>query len=482
MAILAELPNPNLKKAIMLKREGPTHFILRGQRLGQIVQNDGAPRRPKELVAYDLWNLRKEGEWWLFDANMPEEIASRGYKMAVSGGPVIAQTLDTLMGVFEVGGQSAALATAGGSEFPYHVFCPCDDIGPVGMAGIQSAVSTAEISPMRERTVAALVADTFIRWNMQDRRAQPLWYVRTETDSSVSPIALQQGRALNNIKVAVNNWLEAAKTYQVEPFLAAVILDIAGDDLYSSAEAYLENMLLLLSRLGDDVFDGKLSRPAPVVTVFDVGSQRNLRPEIIAAQWTLSLFHGAHHYCVAAPGYMFEVRSDGWLTDQGRRHKAEMIAAALSYEAIQKPSQMLNEIDESWGCPTPLLAEHVNNTIRVTFRSMSNLIIDESDPFDAGSKKGFQVIKASGAAGPKIIEVAICEDDPCAIELILDRAPEAGSKLAYACANTEDRARTYPSNCGSIRDDWSMISSDGSNLYRWALPCYLPIGGMSDEL
>lgn len=466
----------------MSKREGPTHFILRGQRLGQIIQNDNAPRRPKELVAYDLWNLRKEGEWWLFDANMPEESAPRGYKMAVSGGPVIAQTLDTLMGIFEIGGQSAAFATEGGSEFPYHVFCPCDDVGPVGMAGIQSALSTAEISPMRERTVAALVADTLTRWSMQDKRALPLWYVRTETDSSASAGALQQGRALKNTKVAVNNWLEAARTYQVEPSLAAVILDVAGDDLYSSGEAYAESILLLLSRLGDDVLNGELSRPAPVVTVFDVGSQRTLRAEMIAAQWTLSLFHGAHHYCVAAPGYMFELRADGWLTDQGRRHKAEMIAAALTYDAIQKPSQMLNEIDESWVCPTPLLAEHVNNTIRVTFQSMTNLVIDDTDPFDAGSTKGFQVFNTSATAGPKIIEVAICDDDFCAIQLTLDRAPEAGSTLAYACANTEGRDRNYPSNCGSVRDDWSMISSDGSSLYRWALPCYLPIGAVSDEL
>lgn len=464
----------------MPKPPGPETFLL-----SPAVLESTAPGargwmagRPRALRDVDVWRLRKTADWWHFEARMPEMRGVRGYRMSASGGPIIADSPPMMVGIFELGGPAVGMGSPGGSGFPYHVFSAADDIGPAGMAGLQEAPRGAGLAPFRERTGPALVADTLAHWSFRDRRAIPLFYVRSETGVSGSIAEFGDTLAVQNLAISVANWADAAEAVEVDAALGAVILDIAGDDLTSSAQSYCCGVMKLVDRLGCEVFGYRLVRPVPVFTLLDSGCQRPLRPEMIAAQWHLSLFHGGHSYCVAAPGYMFARRPDGWLDDTGRLHRAEMIAAAMSHAAAPEWSSPASRGNEGWVCPTPLLAEWDGKAVRVSFRAEADLVLDAADPFGAGPGLGFRVLDDHGAVAAEVTAVTVATDDPKALQLELSRAPAPGMTLGYACGAAADPSRRYPANCGAVRDEWAMRSVDGSVLHRWALPCHLKLTGV----
>jgi hypothetical protein len=461
----------------MPKPPGPETFLLSPAALESPANGERGwmAGRPRVLRDVDLWRLRKSSDWWHFEARMPEMHGVRGYRMSTSGGPIIADSPPMMVGIFELGGPAVGMASPGGSDLPYHVFSAADDIGPAGMAGLQRAPRGAGLARFRERTGPALVADTLAHWSFRDRRAIPLFYVRTETGVSGSIAEFDETLAVPNLAISVANWADAAEAVEVDAALGAVILDIAGDDLISSTQAYCAGVMSLLDRLGSEVFGGRLVRPVPVFTLLDSGCQRPLRPEMIAAQWELSLFHGGYSYCVAAPAYMFARRPDGWLDDTGRLHRAEMIGAAMSHVSAPERSSPAEPENEGWVCPTPLLAEWDGKAVRVTFRAETDLVLDAADPFGAGPSFGFRVLDDQGGVAAEVTAVTVAKDDPKALQLDLSRAPAPGMTLCYACGATADLSRRYPANCGAVRDEWAMLSVDGSVLRRWALPCHLKL-------
>ena len=52
----------------------------------------------------DLWAPRREGDWVLFQANLPGADSARGYRRHVSGGAIIAETRGPLLAVLGIGG------------------------------------------------------------------------------------------------------------------------------------------------------------------------------------------------------------------------------------------------------------------------------------------------------------------------------------------------------------------------------------------
>ncbi|MEM6729499.1 MAG: hypothetical protein AAF618_13435 [Pseudomonadota bacterium] len=433
------------------------------------------PPQHGPLAGLDVWNLRDEDGWRLFEGNLPGARGPRGYRQR-GDGPILADGPKALLGLFELGGQAVAYATRGPSAFPYHVFTADDDIGTVGMAGLELAPETSALGGMRERTAPALVAEALLVWQAQDNLALPLFCARTETESAASLSAFSEGRALENLTRAVANWRAAAEDNGLAAELCAVLIDVASDDLTSEARGFETGMRALCTAIQKQALGDALARPPRLLTLFDSGAQRPVRPALIEAQWRLCLHPGDQSLTFAAPSYMLEIGPQGWLTDRGRLHKAEMMAAALTFAPDDRDKGIYEAPSEGWHCPTPLHAEWQGGHVDVTYRAMAPLVLDDADPFAAGKNYGFTIL---GADGPCAIEsVSVSESDPRKLELRPAAKPRGPTHLLYAAGASASATRTYPSNAGALRDDWAMWSTDGTALHRWAYPCHLPIVGL----
>lgn len=423
------------------------------------------------LEGLDIWNLRRLDGWWWFDGRLPGASHTRSYRLRDGTDVIIAATDAPLMGVFELGGQSAAYATPGDVPYLYNVFTAADDIGPVGMAGLERAPATDALSRMRERTVAALVAQTLLRWCEDGFHRMPLFYVRSETDSSASAAAFTKGQAIGNLSVALQNWRDAAQAIDSPCTLLGLIVDVAGDEL---GKGFAQGVQILLTELRARAGG---AREARVFMTFDVGNQIPIRDAMIRAQHDCVLSLCGPDTVMVAPGYMFDHERHGWLSDTGRLHKAEMIAAAMTFVPPARRPGIGGQVEEGWFCPLPLLADWEHDQIRLTCRTASgSLIIDDRDPFEAGDHAGFRVFDPAGIA--QITDIRIDPEDGQSVLIRCNAKPSQGAVLFYAAGAEQNFERRHPVNTGRVRDDWHMFSVDGSDLHRWMLPCSLTISGV----
>lgn len=439
-------------------------------RLGK--QNVNAPSATVPLVAeridphdhlegIDAWDVRIAGEWLYFSANLPGKQGVRGYRRLVEGGDIVGDAPGPLFGILGIGGARAAAATPGKCSFPQHILAPADDIGAVGHAGIGDAKPCDRLEHLREMTHEALVAEAFINWQLEKYEAFPLFMARVETDSAATAAELGSGKAFDNLIAAASNLALAAKRLGKKPTLLCVTIDYSLEDTSGDATAYRDGIIALMGRTEDALF--KLGFDNPVfVARMESGTAEVTDAAAIVGQWELGWNHGAHKFIYSAPGYMFAHDSFDRPTPQARVEMAEMTAAAV--------------IDrENWQCPTFYLAERSagdDKIIRVVGRAPTDLVIDASDPFGAGDAAGFRLL---GTDDVRITDVSIAPDDPQTLLLHLTEAARGDDvRVAYAYG-ADPREGGFPANCGAIRDRWHLKSATGRDLYRWALPCVIPV-------
>ena len=411
----------------------------------------------------DAWNIREEGDWILFDANLPGAQGSRGFRRHRIGGAIIAQARGPLLGILGIGGARAALANPGAGAFPWHVLAPADDIGAVGHAGIDLAAETTHLEPLREQTHEALLAGVLLTDRHAAHKALPLFVVRAETDTAASAADLGTGRAVENLERALANLVAAAAAQGTRARLLAVTLDYCLEDVSGTATDYRDGMLALMARLTGKA--NALGLPAPrFLATLDCGTHQITEGPALDGQWELSWNHADHALTFAAPGYMFALDDTGRLTDGGRRVKAAMGAAALT--AL--------EDGKDWFCPTIQLAERAGKDIRLTCKAMDRLVIDKADPFEAGKTAGFRLDGVTN--GARITGVSLDKDDPRSLILKCSVRPEGDLTIAYA-AGAAAWSGPWPANRGALRDAWEKAGPDGQTLRRWALPARLKVTG-----
>lgn len=412
----------------------------------------------------DAWNIRAEGDWVLFDANLPGAHGPRGFRRHRTGGAIVAQARGPLQGILGIGGARAALANPGTGDFPWHVLAPADDIGAVGHSGIGLAAETPFLEPLREQTHEALLAAALLADRSAGHKALPLFLVRAETDNAASAAELGRGRAVENVERAMGNLVAAGAMLGTGARVLAITLDYCLEDISGDATGYRGGMLALMAQLTARLND--LGLPAPrYLATFDCGTHKITEGPALDGQWELSWNHADHALTFAAPGYMFALDDTGRLTEAGRRAKAAMGAAALT--AL--------DAGQEWFCPTIQLAERAGADIRLTCKSIDKLVIDKADPFDAGKTAGFRL---DGAAnGARITGVAVDPVDPRCLILTCSKRPE-GRDLAMAYAAGADAWNgPWPANRGALRDVWRAPGPDGQPLHRWALPARLKVTG-----
>ncbi len=195
------------------------------------------------LDGIDAWGVTQEGDWLRFTARMPGAQGPRGFRRHVEGGAVLGDGPGAVLGILGLGGPRAALASPGAPAFPHHIVAPEDDIGAVGMAGIEPAPETDRLEPLREATHEALVAETILHWQVEKFAPLPLIVTRAETDASASAADLARGRAVANLLIAAKNLKSAAALMGKRAKLLAICLDYALEDLTGDATAFRDGML-----------------------------------------------------------------------------------------------------------------------------------------------------------------------------------------------------------------------------------------------
>ncbi|NHB76565.1 hypothetical protein [Rhodobacter calidifons] len=417
-----------------------------------------APPLPDLPEDIDLWAPRREGDWVVFQANLPGADGPRGYRRHVSGGAIIAEARGSLLAILGIGGARAGLGSPGPARFPWHVLAPADDIGAVGMGGAGEAVATDALEPLRELTVEALIADEILARRRAGSRSLPLVMVRTETDMAASAHDLGSGLAVANLDRACANLVAAAGRLGVGARVLAVVLDYTLEDLSGDALAYRDGMIALMERITRGMAKQGLARPV-FLAAFDCGTQAVTRGPALDGQWELSWNHADHQLVFAAPSYAFRMDDTGRLTDEGRAEKALLLAEALM--AVQGGGR--------WLCPTIQLAERAGDDIRLICEAQEGLVIDGDDPFGAGPLAGFALEGVTN--GARIAGVGIDASDPKAVILTCSARPEGEVFVTYAHAASPWDG-PWPANRGALRGDFGAGA-----VRRWALPARLRLTG-----
>ncbi len=396
----------------------------------------------------DAWNLRREGDWFLFDANLPGGGAPRGYRRLVHGGDIIAETPGPVLGVLSLGGARRARSVPGTGKFPYHVVAPADDIGATGLSGVEAAASSNSAERLREQTQDSLLAAEILALRQQAGRGLPLMIARCESDDAASLRQLGAGPAFRNLVQAAANLQAIGQSLGKRTRLAALSLDFTLEDVLTPAGDYVQDLLCLLQDLFQALWSHDLP-PVPVLMVFET-SVATLR----APHWELALHQSDMNLLFSMPSYALEYDGTARLTPGAMQRRAATEAAALSEV----------EAGRGWQCPLFLLAEYEGQTrIRLRSNAAVPLVIDTTDPYGAGPAHGLHLI---GPHGPvDITDVRVDPDEPR--DLLVEAGstlPTSGVHLSYAWDGP-----------GALRDEWAHPSK--AKLRRWALPCNLEVFG-----
>ena len=427
---------------------------------------------PAILGNVDAWDVRRDGEWLLFNANLDGRQGARLFRRlaeaadAESEPGIFADGAGPLYGMLSLGGARRAEGFPEPLAFPWHVLAPADEIGAVGLAGTEEAAEQDVLQRLPELTRDAAIADVIVARQYRNHEALTLFMARTETDTSASIADLARGGAYANFLTAIRSLRAAAARMDRQAVLYGIGLDYTLEDVTSDADTYRNEMFDLIGKLTAEIARMGLHCP-PFLAQFDCGTHDLNDHPVLRAQWDLAWQGASHGLCYTAPGYMFRQDRFGRPDIEALWQMAEMDACAL---------ELLHR-GEEWSCPIFLLAEREPDAarIRVKARAMSGLVIDADDPFGAGPCRGFSLAGADNA--PELVGVAVAEDDPQDLIVTFDKAPEGEAlELRYGFGMSPDRAALdYPSACGALRDDWASDSKTGVTLHRWALPAALPV-------
>ena len=417
----------------------------------------------------NAWDVREVDGWYVFHAHLPGAQRSGYFRRRVeavgdSFPSIIANPSTALYGLLSIGGARRGMTSDEPTEFPYHVLSTGDDMGAAGPAGTQEVEETNLIERLNEQTRDSLVADVIVGRRMSEYRALPVIYVRGETDSSSSILGLANGEAMANFRQTTANFCAAATSLNVPPKVLAVGLDFTLEAVTDTAKDWLDGMYNVMEKITELFADHGLRKPL-FIAPFEAGTQSISDHPVMRAQWDLSWNKGGHDIFYSAPSYMFPLDDFGRATGAARMQMAEMDAFAI--EACNT--------DQPWSCPVLLLAEREADAriIRCRAQAMNALVVDQSDPLNAGSSCGFAFENCTN--GAKVLNVQIAPDDANDLLITCDVAPEGeGLTLLYAVGH-EVSTDGMPANRGAIRDEWHSPSKTGTTLNRWALPAALPV-------
>lgn len=396
----------------------------------------------------DAWNLRCAGEWYVFDAKMPEFDHTRAYRRPVAGGDIIADAPGPVQAVLMLGGPRVSQGYNAPVAFPSHVVAPADELGSAGGMGTVDRPPPPGFQRLFEATQISALGDAILSQRLASGRALPLIVARTESDASSAIDTFSGGTAVSALAGVIASLTETAKGLGKRGRVLAFVLDFAEEDVISAPGHLILGLRGLISDLQDLCHQHGM--PEPSILLRADGAFR------LVEQWALAVFPPSRRVCVPGPRYAVETDRFGRLTHTGIKRQAALDAQAIA--AIESGAR--------WTCPVPLLAEFGSDpgTIDVTFQAAEPLVIDPADPFAAGPDAGFEVWDAKGPISVKTVSVS--GKDERIIRLEFDTQRSVGAvTLSYASHRP-----------GAIRDSWDAAFAPGEPpLHRWALPARLEV-------
>lgn len=368
--------------------------------------SEGFGIAPDALGDIDAWDVFREGDWLGFQARLASGV--RRYRRHATGGAILARTGGPVWLLAGLGGARRRVSHLLPLEFPHHVLrTPFADEGERALAVHHRSVG-----------VQALVADRLMAGRFAQGRALRTVLAEDAGPEGLAGLVAGQGRLCDAL----------GQPAQV----LAVGIDFDGD--YDTALAQMA-----------------AAGPARIVTSFDSGAYWQMAGAGFAAQARLALRAGVHDLTFAAAGYAFAQDALGFLTPDGLQRRAMAEAAAIEARLAR----------QDWFCPTACFAEAEGDRVRVTFKAMSDLVLET--PAFSGDWHGFSV------EGGRIEDIRIAGDDARAILL---RVAGDVRRVGYAIPDGQGRAVDghFHPNGGGVRDGFAQ---DG--LHRWALPFDLPV-------
>lgn len=417
----------------------------------------------------DAWSVNRNGPWTRFTANLAGKSGPRGFMCKGTHGAIVADTPTPLLGILAIGGSRAALATDKPCDFPHHIVAPGDDIGAVGLDGLEKAQSISDVHLLRELTHEALVAEVLLNNALAQKDALPLYFTRAETDGSTNANDLAKGVALQNLVQAAQNLKTAAYDLGKRADLLGVFLDFALEDVLSTPIEYRDAMIALMENISRAFAADGI--PAPrFLSFFECGTHDIVEDSTLEGQWELAWNNAGHDLIIVAPTYMLALDQDARL-----QPPALALRSAISAEALS-----IAHNGERWYCPTLHLAERDGKKIRVTAQCHGKLVLDTEDPFGSGAHFGFALDGVKKDIS--ITDVKIDPKDPKALLITCNKPIEGPAPvLRYASGQKPRKGAGYPANCGALRDEFEPLlhhdetTTDLPLLRRWALPVRLKI-------
>lgn len=416
-------------------------------RLGAGAGADAVPQDASVLGDIDAWNVRRDGDWYLFDAPCPATGHTRAFRRPVSGGDVIADAPGPVQAILSLGGPRVSDGYAAPPAFPGHVVAPMDELGAAGGCGTVDTVPEPGFQRLFEMTQGSLLADAVLAQRVAEARAVPLIVARTESDCSSGIGDFLAGPAQASFERVLDALVSSAALLGQRAQVMACVIDFAEEDVVSTPADYETGIRTLIDRVRDLCHRHAMAEPV-ILLRCDGGAR-------LEQQWALAVHPAGNRVCVPGPRYAFAQDRFQRLTLDGALQQAALDAAAL--ESVREGGQ--------WTCPVPLLAEFGEEpgTIEVTFQSDGPLVIDPADPLGAGTAAGF-VLQAESAKIPIVI-VSIHAEDPRMVVITYDaQRGYDGLVLSYAAGSP-----------GAVRDDWDGGSAADLRLHRWALPARLTV-------
>lgn len=446
--VILKVPNGVLigydETGVSLRLSDDTVAQLR-QRLGLVPDPEALAEAAHRIGDVDAWHLRLDADWIRFEARLPGYDHPRGFCLSRQGGSIIADSTAPVLGIFSIGGARRADHEEGAPEFPAHVLSAFDDIGAVGMAGVEPAPQTPLLEQQRQQTQDTRVASALLSRFQTAQRSLPLICTRAETDTSICASDLASGMALQNIKLAIHNLKAAADLCNRPARVAAVTLDYGAEDSLSDDATFIAAMRAIMAEIKEAI--GEMGLHEPLFLLRTDGPDTRVK-----AFWEMSVFPCDFKVTMPNPDYCLERDAFGRLTVESR-------AIAALTDAIVLETHLAGE---PWVCPMFLLAEPVaeGRMLRVTAQSLTGLQIDDAAPFETGANAGFTL---QGAGGIVISRVETDPDDPNGLLLHLSGTLQGDSvELHYAVGHG-----------GAVRDTWE---DQATGLKRWALPAILKVG------
>lgn len=446
--VILKVPNGVLigydDTGVTLRLSDDTVAELR-QRLGGEVDPAALADAAHRIGDLDAWNLRLDGDWIRFEAGLPGYDHPRGFCLSRHGGSIIADSTAPVLGIFSIGGARRVDHEDMAPDFPAHVLSAFDDIGAVGMAGVELAPQTQLLEQQRQQTQDTRTASVLLSRFQAAQRSLPLIYARAETDVSICAADLASGLALQNIKIAIGN-LKAAADHCGRPARVAVVtLDFGAEDVVSDDADFVAALRSIMTEIKDCI--GEMGLHESLFLLRSDGPETRVK-----AFWEMSVFPCDFKVTMPNPDYCLERDAFGRLTADSR-------AIAALTDAIVLETHLAGG---TWVCPMFLLAEPIadGQVLRVTAQSLTALMIDDSPPFETGDQAGFSL---HGAEGIGISHVDTDPDDPNGLLVYLTAPLEnAPAELHYAVGHG-----------GAVRDAWEDAAT---GLKRWALPAILKVG------